>query len=111
MMLVAAISPPESTLEIVVSGLRSKKGNVLLCLTANPATFPDCGKDPNARKIKYPAGSSGNPRFLNLVPGNYVMTLLHDENANGKMDLTFGLPREGFGFSNVSQTVNIKYVF
>ncbi len=35
-----------------------------------------------------------------LVPGNYGIALVDDENNNGKMDFGFIMPKEGFGFSN-----------
>ena len=34
-----------------------------------------------------------------LPPGRYALALLHDENGNGKADMTLMTPREGFGFS------------
>jgi len=39
--------------------------------------------------------------FKNLSPGTYAVQYYHDENSNGKMDTgTFGIPLEGYGFSN-----------
>jgi len=39
-------------------------------------------------------------------PGVYVVALYHDENGNGKIDRsTFGLPTEGYGFSNNPSTL------
>lgn len=32
----------------------------------------------------------------------YAVNILHDENANGKIDKGFILPKEGIGFSNYS---------
>ncbi len=41
---------------------------------------------------------------INLPPGKYGISVLHDENLNGKMDYNFlGVPLEGFGFSNYYQ--------
>ena len=38
---------------------------------------------------------------VKLEPGKYGISLLDDENFNGKMDYNFiGIPKEGFGFSN-----------
>ncbi|MEH6757620.1 MAG: DUF2141 domain-containing protein [Parasphingorhabdus sp.] len=101
----AAASPVADTsavmakLDIVVSGLRSKKGDVLICLSNNPKYFPDCTKDKAARKIKVTASRAGNVHILDIKPGTYAVALVHDENANGKMDMRLFLPREGFGFS------------
>jgi len=38
-------------------------------------------------------------RFRNLPSGDYALSIIHDENANGKLDTFAGIPREGFGFS------------
>ena len=39
--------------------------------------------------------------WRDLAPGVYAVSVLHDENGNGKMDKSFiGIPREGYGASN-----------
>jgi uncharacterized protein (DUF2141 family) len=36
-----------------------------------------------------------------LAPGEYAISVLHDENGNGKPDTNFlGIPKEGIGTSN-----------
>jgi uncharacterized protein (DUF2141 family) len=79
--------------------LRSTKGNVLICLTAKPKAFPDCSKDSAARKMIVAAVSSKMVEFAGVVPGTYAISLIHDENGNGKLDTRIIIPREGFGFS------------
>ena len=37
--------------------------------------------------------------FNDVPPGEYAISLLHDENGNGKADTVLFLPKEGFGFS------------
>lgn len=34
-----------------------------------------------------------------LPPGTYAMAVMHDENANRRLDTFAGVPTEGFGFS------------
>jgi uncharacterized protein (DUF2141 family) len=42
---------------------------------------------------------------VKLEPGKYGISLMDDENFNGKMDYNFlGIPKEGFGFSNYYHT-------
>ena len=98
-----AATPPESAvphaLTVTVEGLRSHRGQVLACLTANPQTFPDCAKDARARKLAVPAGEAQTIVFAGLAQGPYAVSLLHDENGNGKPDMALMMPREGFGFS------------
>lgn len=70
---------------------------IQLCVTADPAHFPDCSKA-DALKRTVPA-SARTVRLEGLAPGSYAVSLFHDENQNGRLDTLFGIPREGFGFS------------
>jgi len=37
----------------------------------------------------------------NIPPGEYAISIFHDENDNGKLDTNFiGIPKEPYGFSN-----------
>ena len=92
-------SAPAANVELSVSSLRSDKGNVLVCLSTNPKFFPDCTKDKAARKMKVTAANAKAIEISDVKPGTYAIALVHDENANGKMDMRLFLPREGFGFS------------
>lgn len=89
---------PQLTLE--VEGLRSAKGNVLVCLTASPKAFPDCSRDPAAVKRKIPTRAADRVDLGTVAPGSYAIALVHDENGNGKLDTRLMIPAEGFGFSN-----------
>lgn len=101
MPITAAAAEPASkgTIEISISGIRNARGNVLICLTANPKAYPDCGKDPKSLKQSLPARASLDARFEGVAPGSYAIALVHDENGNNRMDLALFLPKEGFGMS------------
>jgi uncharacterized protein (DUF2141 family) len=90
---------PTYDVTAVVSGLRSSKGQVLACLTQVPATYPDCDKDPNAHKLKVPAGATVTLDFGAVPAGVYAISVIHDENGNGKLDKRMMMPAEGYGFS------------
>ncbi|MFC3174953.1 DUF2141 domain-containing protein [Novosphingobium bradum] len=92
---------PGEHLSVTVSGLHSARGQVLACIASAPAHFPECGKDPGARRLAIPVGPGGTVSFDfgPLAPGRYAVSLFHDENANGKLDTMLMIPREGFGFS------------
>jgi hypothetical protein len=101
---VALTSAAEATespaaLEVSISGLRNMKGNVLVCVTANPRFFPDCSKDPKSFRATVPARDSAQVSFRGIAQGTYAIALVHDENGNSKMDMAIFLPKEGFGFS------------
>jgi uncharacterized protein (DUF2141 family) len=82
-----------------ITGLRSAKGQVLACLTTRADRFPDCQKDPNARRVTVATSTARTLRFDGLPSGDYALALIHDENGNGRLDTMMGIPREGFGFS------------
>jgi uncharacterized protein (DUF2141 family) len=89
-------------LSMALEGLRSAKGQILVCVTRSPDHFPDCSKDPDKRHFTVPVSghASGGPVALGqLAPGHYAIAIIHDENANGKLDSFAGIPREGVGFS------------
>ncbi|MES2495959.1 MAG: DUF2141 domain-containing protein [Pseudomonadota bacterium] len=89
---------PGSELELQVEGLRNAKGMIRLCLTRDARHFPDCAGDPQAIKRSAAAGPAGIV-LSGLSPGRYALSLIHDENGNGKLDTLLGMPKEGFGFS------------
>jgi uncharacterized protein (DUF2141 family) len=45
-----------------------------------------------------PSGQA-NRLSLELPPGQYALSVIHDENGNGRLDTILKVPREGFGFS------------
>lgn len=94
--LIGAASP--GRIDVEVAGLRSAKGNIIMCLTRDPAHFPECDGDPAGRRIVV-AAKDAAAHFPSLPSGDYALALIHDENGNGKLDTRFGLPREGVGFS------------
>ena len=75
---------------------------MLVCLTANAGAFPDCSKDPSAvRRVVRTASIDREQGLVLRAPGagSYAIAVVHDENANGRLDTTLMIPREGFGFS------------
>ncbi len=90
---------PTARVDVTLHGLRSDKGNILICLTEAPDHFPDCGKDPHARHLVVPTGQAAHISFEDLASGDYAVALIHDENKNGKLDVAGIIPSEGVGFS------------
>lgn len=69
-------------------------------MTTDPKAFPDCRKDPKSLRQTVPAAERVELMFRNVTPGRYAISLLHDENENGRADRVMGMmPKEGFGFS------------
>jgi uncharacterized protein (DUF2141 family) len=96
----ASAQPAANDLQVQLSGLRSAKGIVHFCLSANPDKFLRCQDDRSAVSRSVPVGQAGRVDLGPVRPGTYALLVIHDENSNGKLDMTFGIPREGFGFSN-----------
>ena len=97
LLLTAASAPP--TVEVGITGLRNDKGQILVCLTTNPKAFPDCSKDKASVRMAVKAVDAGNFVIHAPADGTYAIAVVHDENANNRMDMALFLPKEGFGFS------------
>lgn len=98
LLVLVAAKAPTADIEISIEKLRNRKGVLHLCLTREPAHFPDCKSDPRAVTRTAPA-TTGPIRIAGLAPGGYALAIFHDENRNRKLDMLIGIPREGFGFS------------
>ena len=92
------MAPQVGTIHVTVTDLRSAKGEVHACLAPNKMSFPDC-ESGQGRTLTLPASQRLEFDFANVPQGRYAIALLHDENANGKIDKALMIPREGFGFS------------
>jgi len=103
--ILAGAIPHAGGVVATVTGLRSTKGQVLACLTARPKAFPGCDKDPAARTLIVPADKQVELDFGLVPQGRYAISIVHDENANGKLDKNLFIPREGYGFSNDAPVV------
>jgi uncharacterized protein (DUF2141 family) len=88
-------------IELIISNIRNKEGLIRIGVFNSGNGYPDnplYSFSPSKDTIK-----SGKLRiFIPLKePGSYSLSILDDENSNGKMDYLFRImPREGFGFSN-----------
>lgn len=108
-LLLSALTAPASaeqapasagTIEVCIDNIRSSDGTVGIALFNTKKGFPD--KNSTAIKGKsVPAGKQCIVHFENVPYGTYAVSVLHDENGNGRMDKGFlGIPKEGFGTSN-----------
>ena len=86
-LLIGAASAPPPTVEVSVTGLRSAKGQILVCLTTNPKAFPDCSKDKASVRMAVKASAAANFKVAAPANGTYAIAVVHDENSNNKMDL------------------------
>lgn len=91
----------ETGIKVNIYNLRNNKGHVLISLFKDGNGYPD--KPEKAFKIDKATISNNKAEFFfkELPPGNYAIAILHDQNDDQKMNTNFfGLPKEGYGFSN-----------
>lgn len=98
-MLPAAAPPATTSVAVKFEDVRNSNGLIRACLTRDPRFFPHCEKDPDARKLSIPASNGATLSFADVAPGEYAIAVLHDENRDGKVNTSLGIPREGVGFS------------
>jgi uncharacterized protein (DUF2141 family) len=97
----ATVAKPN--LEVTFQELRNSTGQVCLSLYSGPKGFPKGGPDSDLLSSKCTPIANGTATltFGDLKPGKYAITAFHDANSDGKMNKnSFGMPEEGFGFSN-----------
>ena len=89
-------------LEVTVTGIKNRNGQLLACLWKDKAGFPTCGKSKTA--IKQRSAISGGTMkvvFRGVPAGTYAVSIEHDEDNDGKLKTNFiGMPKEGVGISN-----------
>lgn len=86
---------------VKITGIRSNKGAVIISVYKDQESYR---KEQPFKKMSFEKKNIRNGSLqlmLYLQPGVYGITLIDDENSNGKIDKNLiGMPKEGFGFSN-----------
>ena len=86
-------------LEVVVSGVTSSEGNVLVALYQEASAFPKFEK---VFRVGKAHAATGDTKVVleDLPAGEYALAVFHDENGNDALDKNWlGLPKEDYGFS------------
>lgn len=93
--------PADAGIKVTIANLRNNKGHVLVSLFNNSPGFPD-KPERAVRKVQLTISNyTASASFTGLPAGNYAVAILHDENDDLKMNTNFfGIPKEGYGFSN-----------
>lgn len=90
-------------LRIKIERQRTLQGQICISLFSTAMGFPAEGRNANA-SLCLPASDSNQLGGISLsqIPyGNYAIAIFHDENLDKNLNLGFfGIPTEGFGFSN-----------
>lgn len=94
-------------LHVHVVGLRDSTGQVICTLFDSSGAFPSDSTRAVGQAAVSIEDDAATCSFGGLAPGRYALVTFHDENGNGNFDRNwFGLPKEGYAFSN-----NVRPVF
>jgi uncharacterized protein (DUF2141 family) len=94
-------SPQGNVIHIEIRGMRNSNGQVMCALYSSPDGFPKKGEKAIAHVSSAIVDKQAVCEFSGIAPGTYAVSVIHDENSNGKLDTNFmGIPREGVGASN-----------
>lgn len=86
-------------LQVRVATVDDSGGQLLLAVFANEASWKE-HQTPLAQAHLAAQPGAQDYRF-DLPPGRYAVSVIHDSNANQKLDTNFiGMPTEQYGYSN-----------
>lgn len=88
-----------SELIVQIENINNTKGSIRICLANEKNDFlKNCFQ---SKIVEIPKRKKLNLVFKNIPKGKYAISLYHDENNNGELDMNFlGIPTEDYGFSN-----------
>ena len=91
----------QNVIHVDIAGLRSDQGQMLCALFPPSSGFPSKIQQAIALTRSPVANRTAVCEFSGIAPGRYAVSVVHDENNNGKLDINFiGIPKEGVGSSN-----------
>lgn len=98
LLLLAWQASAQGSLEVTVKNIKEPKGTIRVGLFTNEKDFL---KKAAIGKVVKATGTEITVVFENLQPGEYGLSVIHDENENGELDSNLiGIPKEGFAFGN-----------
>lgn len=88
----------QNEIRVTIHNISPQSGSIRVGLFTNEKDFL---KNAIEGKVVKVTGKEAQVVFENLADGEYAVSIIHDENENGKLDTNFiGLPTEGFAFGN-----------
>ncbi len=94
------IAVAQHTIEVTVNDIESDKGDIIVMLFDQGDGFPmEMSKALKSVDRKAEKGSM-SLKFEDLTPGEYAVSVIHDENGDGEVERNFiGMPKERVGAS------------
>lgn len=94
----SALLAQSTSLEVTVKNIKGTKGTIRVGLFDKEENFL---KTAVKGKVVNASGTEVKVIFEDLPPGEYAVSVIHDENGNEKLDTkAMGIPKEGFAFGN-----------
>jgi uncharacterized protein (DUF2141 family) len=88
----------QQTLTVQITNIKNDEGQIAVALYDSEKEFM---KTRYQGKISKAVKGEVEIIFENIPVGSYSLSVMHDANQNEKLDSNlFGIPKEGFGFSN-----------
>jgi len=88
-------------LQVDVNGFKNNNGLVILAVFDSKDGFPMKVEKSMKRFKSTIKNGTSSFKISDLMAGEYAFAIIHDENANSKLDLNFlGIPKEGVAASN-----------
>lgn len=95
---------PAQILDVLIQNISITKGQLCIAIFTDEACFRVEKTVWNTKCPKTQVVDGKLELKIAIKPGKYGVSVLDDKNLNGKMEYNlFGIPREGFGFSNYCQ--------
>jgi uncharacterized protein (DUF2141 family) len=92
-------------LQVHITGFRNNNGTAGGVVFSSPNGWPD-HRTQAIVQGGFPIAGNQALQTFQVPPGRYAVVVIHDENSNMKLDRNFfGIPKEGFGFSNNPRVV------
>lgn len=90
-----------SKITLTVNNVKNEKGVVRVLLFDKAAGFPDVVENAVKSASVKITGNKAIVTFESLPAGTYALSVFHDSENTGKLRTNaFGIPRDGYGFSN-----------
>ena len=88
----------QGILVVNIKNIKNTNGDILIGLYDSTSNFP---RKVSTGKVVKVEDKEMQITFADIKPGNYAVSVLHDENQNKDLDQgKLGIPKEGYGFSN-----------
>jgi uncharacterized protein (DUF2141 family) len=95
----ATVADTQRDVRVVVATPRNQRGHIICSLFDSEEAYSKLR--PAQKVVVVPTLPETTCVFHNVDSGTYMVSAIHDENDNQKLDKNlFGMPKEGYGASN-----------